>query len=172
MTAPAVNGALSVNVTGSEETMRAIRQRAGAFRKASIVALRSSSEIVLGRALENVSGRILHIRSGTLANRLHYQVFEAAGIAKVGSPVKYAAIHEYGGTIKHPGGTAYYFIARTGLARWLSNKKAAGHNFPRTKAHDIVMPARPWLRPALEDSRADIEKQFATEIDAAIKGGS
>jgi phage gpG-like protein len=71
----------------------------------------------------------------------------------VGTNVRYAAIHEHGGTINHPGGTAYYFDERRGRAVFLSNHKAGGHNFPRTRPHPIPIQARPFLRPALDQKR-------------------
>jgi len=58
--------------------------------------------------------------------------------------VPYAAIHEYGGTIKHPGGTPYVNIGgRTLFVR----KENADKNMRTTKPHNIEMPARPYLRP-------------------------
>lgn len=55
----------------------------------------------------------------------------------------YAAIHQFGGTIKHPGGTAYH-APKGKRAKFIDNVKAAAFH-PRTAAHDIVMPARPYL---------------------------
>lgn len=62
--------------------------------------------------------------------------------------VPYARIHEYGGTIKHPGGTPY-FIGEDGLAKFVS-KANARPDMPRTKPHNIEIKARPYMRPAFD----------------------
>ena len=78
-----------------------------------------------------------------------YAAPDARGVAgKWGSQdVEYALILELGGTIAHPGGTAF-FVGEDGLAVFVSNADAAGRTFARTKPHDIVIPAYPYLRPA------------------------
>ena len=61
--------------------------------------------------------------------------------------VPYARIHEFGGTINHPGGTPY-FIGADGKAKFVN--KAAGADLPKTKPHPIEIPARPYITPAME----------------------
>lgn len=73
--------------------------------------------------------------------------------------LRYGALHEKGGTIKHPGGTAYRIIK--GKARFVSNEKAAayfgktGKELPRTKPHSITMPKRPFLKPGIREYLKD-----------------
>lgn len=159
---------IAIRVEGGEETLRALGKRETAVRAASRKSLRLSAEVVLARATENVSGRILRVQTGTLRRRLSYQIFKDPDLAKVGSPTVYAPIQEFGGTIQHPGGTAYFFRKNSDLAVFLSNKKAADHPFPRTRPHPITIPARPWLRPALKDSRGDIEAIFRKGAQEAL----
>jgi len=66
--------------------------------------------------------------------------------------IPYARIHEYGGTIDHPGGTPY-FIGDDGLAKFVSKAKGAG--LPVTKPHQITIPARPYIAPAIRDFEAE-----------------
>ena len=66
----------------------------------------------------------------------------------VGTTLPYARIHNDGGTINHPGGTA--FFPRDGKIVYVSNKVASnlattGHKLPRTKAHPIRIPQRKFL---------------------------
>lgn len=60
--------------------------------------------------------------------------------------VPYARIHEFGGTINHPGGTPFFI--KDGQLRFV--RKANGARFAKTKPHPIVIPARPYITPALE----------------------
>ncbi len=66
----------------------------------------------------------------------------------VGTTLPYARIHNEGGTINHPGGTAFFM--KGGKMAFVSNRKAsnlatAGHKLPRTKAHPIRIPQRKFL---------------------------
>lgn len=56
------------------------------------------------------------------------------------------AIHEFGATIQHPGGTPYT-IDENGLAHFVSKDK--GEGLPKTKPHTITIPARSFLRATL-----------------------
>jgi len=67
----------------------------------------------------------------------------------VGTTLPYARIHNDGGTISHPGGTAF-FKKKDGELAWVSNQVAArlataGRKLPRTKPHLIQMPQRKFL---------------------------
>lgn len=84
-----------------------------------------------------------------------------------GADVAYAAIHEFGGTIHHPGGTAYYIDEVTLMAKFVSNKSAVAGILPRTKPHDIKMPARAPLRTSLQEMEQTIRDAYrmaATEV--------
>lgn len=66
----------------------------------------------------------------------------------VGTTMPYARIHNEGGTIAHPGGTA--FFKKGGKTIWVSNNAAAklatgGRNLPRTKPHGINIPQRKFM---------------------------
>lgn len=64
-----------------------------------------------------------------------------------GTPVALvAATQEYGAHINHPGGTPYR-IGADGKAIFVS--KAAGAGLPLTKAHAIIIPPRPFMRPTI-----------------------
>lgn len=66
----------------------------------------------------------------------------------VGTTLPYARIHNDGGTINHPGGTA--FFKKKGKTIFVKNSTAAnlataGHKLPRTKSHPIPIPQRKFL---------------------------
>lgn len=74
--------------------------------------------------------------------------------------LRYGLLHEYGGTIPHPGGTPY-IVVEGGKAVFVSIAKAqeieanTGRKLPVTKPHSITMPARPFLRPGLRKFETD-----------------
>lgn len=59
------------------------------------------------------------------------------------------AVHEFGATINHPGGTPY-LIKEDGTAQFVSKDK--GKKLPKTKPHEIVIPTRSFLRMPLLSS--------------------
>jgi phage gpG-like protein len=77
---------------------------------------------------------------------------------QVGTNLKYARIHEFGGTINHPGGTAYMSVGNSviGAYVFVSDKAAfkmqlsTGIALRRTRPHTITMPKRPFLFPTFE----------------------
>lgn len=85
-------------------------------------------------------GKILS-QSGQLRDSI--QAFHSADEAGVSSNLPYSAIHQFGGTIKHPGGTRYVIIGG-GMAVFVRNS-FTGPVHGVTGPHDIEMPARPYL---------------------------
>lgn len=92
------------------------------------------------------------------------------------SILKVGATHEFGATFTHPGGTPYYVDSGMGSsgARFVS--KAEGAGLPVTKAHQITIPRRSFLREPFrihEDRlRAALDKQLRKIMDgqSARKG--
>lgn len=73
----------------------------------------------------------------------------------VGPSVVYGRIQELGGTIKPV------------LAKTLSWVNDAGE---RVFANIVHLPARPYLRPAMDDNKKDIEAAIAHQVKKAIEG--
>ncbi len=90
---------------------------------------------------------------GNLRNSFSYVATNKS--VTVGTNVIYAAIHHFGGTIKHPGGTRFVIV--NGEARFVKNS-FVGPVHGLTKAHPIPMPARPILGA----SKSDIEGLLKT----------
>lgn len=87
---------------------------------------------------------------------------------RVTSSAPYAAIHEFGGTINHPGGTPYFM--RDGKPVFVSNSGAgAFHGLPKTKAHTITMPSRPYMRPARDKQRPAVKALVEDAINRIVK---
>jgi len=96
------------------------------------------------RAAGMTRGRTL-VQRGTLSRSISAR--SGAGFAKVGTSVKYARIHQFGGTINHPGGTPYITTGRAfaGSVSWLKKDGDYPPGTKFTRAHQIPIPARPFL---------------------------
>lgn len=83
------------------------------------------------------------------------------------SNLPYAAIHNHGGTIAHPGGTAYFYNKKKKQTIWISNRKASDKH-KRTKPHNIDIPQRQFIgeHKTLEN---EIAKLIESEIIKAFK---
>lgn len=107
--------------------------------------------------------------TGSLANSIEVeQLAPLRAQVVVHSP--YGAIQELGGTINHPGGTAY-FIGDDGLAVFVSNDSPAAATLPRTKPHTITLPERPYMRPAAAKNRESGKRLMEAAVDRVLKGG-
>jgi hypothetical protein len=80
----------------------------------------------------------------------------------------YAAAQEFGATINHPGGTAFGFKSKAGAERGEVRFLKAGTGFVSgvTKAHQITIPKRSFLRQTYDISKDEIEQ---TGIDLSVK---
>ncbi|RVT93696.1 HK97-gp10 family putative phage morphogenesis protein [Sphingomonas crocodyli] len=106
--------------------------------------------------------------SGTLANNIETNQVEPLKV-QISSNAPYAAIQEFGGTINHPGGTAY-FIGGNGLAVFVPDDNILSTYLPRTKPHTITLPERPYMRPAVEKNRAEVTKMVRNVVNDVLKG--
>jgi phage gpG-like protein len=135
--------------------------------KVTALAIEMDSKVV-----DKLSGPVLNRKTGALARSINWLVEDQgqAVIGKVRSSgdVKYAAIHEFGGVIHHPGGTAY--IIESGQAVWISNAKAATmENVRRTAPHDITMPERSYMRSTLADMKDEIEEGLREAVHQGVQ---
>ena len=95
-------------------------------------------------------------------------------LAKEGSElIKIAAANEFGATIRHPGGTPFGFKtqrdASAGKIRFL--KKGQGFLvLGTTKPHTIIIPARSYIRAAIDENQEAI-MDFATTQARMIADG-
>ena len=119
-----------------------------------------------GQAPHNDTGHLKDNITVTQIGPLH---------VRVASNAIYSAIHEFGGTIEHPGGTAF-FVRDGGLAVFVTNQTADrfsaihGRQLPRTKPHSITMPARPFMGPAARTVKKEVKKLVGDAISIALKG--
>lgn len=110
------------------------------------VATRSTEDYLSGPRPKNL-GRV----SGDLARSVNYKV--KGNRVVIGSNLPYAGVHEKGATIRAK--NAPYLVFRIGK-RWISAK-------------EVTIPARPFLAPALKDSRGAARVIIKRLADEALK---
>lgn len=121
-------------------------------------------------AVEKVSGGVLKVRTGRLRRSIHTNLERGptSSYATVGTNVSYARILEMGGTIHHPGGTAYLIDRASGMARFIPNADPLAASLPRTRAHDIPIPEHSFLRSALREKRPKIIEDLRAAATQAM----
>ncbi len=152
---------VSVRVTGLEQALR----RFSGLGPALHAALRQTVEretIALQRLVVEgkLSGQVLNVRTGTLRRSITYRIEEdAVGIrGTVGTNLRYAAIHEFGGTIHVP-------EIRPRVKKALHFYVGGAEVFAmRARAHDVRMPERSFLRSSLAERR----EAFVAAVRATI----
>lgn len=162
---------ITVSVKGDKELIQRFDEmpmalQAVLLQKTQAMAIDIQADVVS----QKLHGQVLNQRSGALARSIQQEAtssdLRVTGRVFSSGDVKYAAIHEYGGTIKSPGGTAYIpGIGKNGLAAFISNAAASqftwnGKELPRTQPHEIPMPERSFLRSTLAEWKARIIQSY------------
>jgi len=116
-------------------------------------ALQTGAHVIEAKAKVNLSGHGLH-KTGRLINSV--EVFNVTPKqALVGSRgVIYAPVHEFGTVIRPKRAKVLSWIGQDGVRRF---------------AKMVRIPARPWLRPAAEESKAEIANVMAMVIRSFLK---
>lgn len=153
-------------VTRLEGTTPAVH--AALLKKVTVLSIQLQGQVVR----QKLSGQVLNVRSGALRRSITQAVDDKGSAGVYGrvfsaGDVKYAGIHEFGGVIKHPGGTKFFIDRATGRAKFISNNsEAAAWAYPETRAHDIKMPERSFLRSSL----GDMEGRIVSGLKEAVVG--
>lgn len=142
----------------------------GKMRQAQVLGVNATMAACVVQAKDN---HVWNNQTGILEGSIdiaEYAAPKGAGVegAWGSKDVKYARIHELGGTIEHPGGTPY-FIAEDGMARFVSLDDPRAADLPKTRPHDIVIPARPYLRPAADAKYPDLAGNIRKAYDKLSK---
>lgn len=125
----------------------------------------NKSKVNLGTLTEWIKAmdRKISIKVGIIGEQAT-QIHEGTGLTNA----ELGAVHEFGATINHPGGTPY-FIKEDGTAQFVSKDK--GEKLPKTKPHQITIPARSFLREPIlgKDGKKEIIKVVESQISKQFK---
>jgi phage gpG-like protein len=119
------------------------------------------------RVQEKLSGTVLHARSGALARSIIATIDEASTSVTVritaGGDIKYAAIHEFGGTI--PPHQILPDKARA-LAFLVDGKQAFA---ARVNLPAVTMPERSYMRSSLGEMADEIGESLTAAVLEAVR---
>lgn len=179
-----MSAGLRIEIKGGEQVMAALSKKPAQLRRAIGLGLRDGSSVVLRRATENLTGKVLKVQTGRLRRLLVIPDVDA-GTIQIGTNVEYAAIHEYGGqtrphtiAARHAGALAFPKTSLGGSLLIRNRKgqvKQSDYNrgliVIRQEVHHpgSTVPARPYLRPALRDSVPEIRDAIETRIGDILK---
>lgn len=81
------------------------------------------------------------------------------------------ATHEFGADIKHPGGTSYGYASKAAADRDEVRFLKAGKGYMelgKTQAHNIKIPARPWLEPGVAKATPEVLLTIQDGMEAGL----
>jgi phage gpG-like protein len=125
----------------------------------------------------------LNVQTGRLRQSIQYSMEIENLRGRIGTNVEYAAIHEYGGQTRphkiearHAGALMFPSSGFVGPLRLTKSGKMAKRQtggslvFRQSVNHPgSTIPARPYMRPALAESREEISALMRQGLIAAIK---
>ncbi len=160
----------SIRVSWKDEQLQSdIRRALTVAPKLIMGAVKESTFDVLGQAKENVKNTFNTTRRegqahsgsfGTLGGSIGTKFTPAAFRGETGPAAIYGRIHELGGVIKPV--HAQFLTFRLPDGQWVKTRR-------------VVMPARPYMRPAFESMVPKIRKNFGNALRKALQippGGS
>jgi HK97 gp10 family phage protein len=127
-----------------------------------------------GQIIANDAKERVRKRTGTLSRSLHAEVAERTETTvtvEIGTDLEYAAVHEFGGEVPHPGGTPYIVIEGQG-AVFMKKDGDYPEGTKFTQAHTIPIPAQPYLRPAFDEKKGEALEEISEAIRDMIKGAT
>lgn len=147
---------LSISVTGNTEVAARLSAMGGALAGAALgTAVQAGATLLMVAAQQNAPRK-----SGALARSIHLGDVQVSGMGAsvtVGTDLIYARIQEYGGTIHAKGGG--WLVFQTEDGQW-------------HKVKSVTLPARPFMRPALDSTRAAVVAEIRTALMAQLGGAA
>lgn len=138
---------------------------------------------VQGRAQRKVGGEVLNIRTRALQRSIFTELMDNGKAeemeGRVGTPIIYGKVHEFGATIRPKKAKALFIPLNRGAAQLhahLYQGVGSGKGLPFDLefgtdfvfAKQVRIPPRPWLGPSLDEERPKIDERFRNAMDDAI----
>ena len=145
--------AITMTVEGIDDLKAALKKLDKSLQgPAARAAMKSGGSELLLYIQENIVDQDL-IDTGNLHNEWTVKP-ESDRVVVIGTNVKYAPMHEYGGVVKAKNGKWLTFQTRDGS--W--HRVASVH-----------IPARPFVRPAVDEHKGDVSQAVGESLKASIE---
>lgn len=156
---------LNIQITGDQELIARLGSMPDQVRRALLKKVTELAFKLEGHIKnDKLQGQVLHHKSGKLIASIFSQVTQSGdstiGKAASSGDVKYAAIHEFGGTIEIP-----EIVAKGKALAFMQGGKMAFYK--KVAAHTVTMPERSFMRSSL----ADMREQIIAEMTEAVREG-
>lgn len=163
---------LNVKFTGDRELIAKLSSMPAKLREALYRKTVAFTLQLEAKVKAKLSGVVLNVVSGALRRSIQRDVTQGADFVRgkvySAGDVKYAGIHEFGGVIKHPGGTKYMMVE--GKTIFVSKVLSNNLNLPVTKPHNIPMPERSYMRSSLREMAPAIQQGYRDTVLATLRG--
>ena len=166
----------TIKLEGVDELRRRMAHIKGGFAKAIAQALEKAAIVVQMEAKRQVGlgGREhLKVVSGKLQGSITRHIEGGGLTAVIGTNLRYARIHEYGGVIrpKKPGGVLVFRVeTQQNIGQYRSSRRKDTAMSNVIFAKKVTIPARPYLGPAMAIRRAEVERTFARHMRELLDG--
>jgi len=158
------------SMRGDQEAVSYLRGLPDAVQQVVLAKMQGLASSISDRIKQKLSGEVLNVRTGALRNSIYARIYDSPGSVSlsVGSrgDVPYASLQEDGGVVQHPG------VQRTRGMVPMPMKTAYGAlvGFSmKTRAHEILIPARSYVRSTLDEMMPDINNAI---LDAVTEAAS
>lgn len=162
----------------SEDFQASMAGKADDLRRALVLKVTKLS-IDLQRSVkeDKLTGQVLHVRTGTLRRSINREVQERPDgvFAIVGTNVKYAAIHEFGGSIlmlPRERITSFYVNADGSRKKGFAKSSEANYvmkHAARNFGTYITMPERSFLRSTFEEFKPRIKDELRATVMEVLR---
>lgn len=141
---------VTVKLVGTDRLLRKLRDLGDGMAEALEAATQTGALVVQNAAKEKAP-----YRTGTLRRSIHMETTKRTRDeveVAVGTDLEYAAIHEFGGTITPKTAKKLHFFV----------------DGEEVFADEVQIPARPYLRPALDENKDKVVEEIGAALKAAI----
>lgn len=152
-----MTGKKNVTIIGLEDFRKQLERLGKCAREEALRdAAEAGARVVEAQAKINIESKFSKHSRGGLAGSIIVEVKEKAtsAEAKIGPSSVYGRIQELGGTIKP---------VRAKLLSWIDPETGKRHVAKR-----VMLPARPYLRPALDEHKGEVEEAVKVTIRRKI----
>jgi phage gpG-like protein len=161
---------ISIRLSGDEAIKTKLTRAHDALEGAPLSrALLTAGLVVAGQAQRNVTsgGTGLHVRTGRLRSSIGAELLPGSAVT-IGTNVVYARIHEFGGRTRP---MTIEPVRRTALRFTVGGRTVFAKRVSHPGSH---IPARPYLRPAVDQRRAQVldilRRVYAGPLNIAGQG--